>query len=507
MPARIEVVRFADFSGGLQKDKDAARLELNESPESLNCEFTRTGAVRRRKGVTKWSINENASMSMIDYLFHWQQIGVSNDWFVAIDNDGDIYYSNTNDFSGAAVADYADSTPSRREFKAFAVLNDVLYLSSLDTTLPPYKFDGTNWTAINDQTLNGSGNEFPRARFLLSKHERIFAFSINNANFSRVWWSDPGNAETWQSTSWIDVDPDDGSEIQGVSHFADSILIFKDRSIFMLSGTDENSFTLYPVDQSVGTVCPKTIASGANKVFWLDPFQGVYTFDGANVEPISDPIKEYLLDNIVTSDPTVVRHSAFFYNDKYYLSVCWKSANDTSTPTRTFVYDTRLGAWTEWSIGFASAVVVDGVAYVGRPRADHMGGAATVGIYQWESGTSDDGVDFTSTFKTAWFSPSGSVNNRHRIRHLVLFLTADASSGLHQFSLFKDFDNTDVVSSQAINTTSSLDEVVVEMQGVANSLARAYQLEIVETNPEPWQLNGIEITYNVRPYKRGDLSA
>lgn len=504
----INLTSISNFGGGLNKDKDAVRLKLDETPESLNCEFTRAGAVRRRNGITKWSVNENVNMSMVDFLYYWRQIGVANDWLVAIDNDGDIYYSNSNDFSGAAVADYADSTPSRREFKAAAILSDVLYLTSLDTTLSPYKFDGTNWSAIVDQTLNGSGNEFPRARFLLSKHERIFAFSINNANLSRIAWSDPLDAETWQSTSWVDVDPDDGSEIQGVASFGDGIVILKDRSIFMLTGTDENSFTLYPVDTSVGTMCPKTVVEGANRVFWLDPFQGVYMFDGANVKPISDPIREYLLDNIMTSDPEIVRHSAFFYKDKYYLSVCWKGANDTSTPTRTFVYDTQLNAWTEWNIGFASAVIVDGQVYVGRPRADHMGGAATVGVYLWESGTTDNGSNFVSRFKTPWFSPSNSVNNRHRLRHATFFFTPESTSGPHNVKIFTDFDPSNVLVSGSIDSSQAgtEDEVVVELPSVGGEYARAFQIEVEESSAEPWQLNGIELSYSVREYTRGDRS-
>ena len=507
MAPEIKVSRLSDFSGGLNKDKDPALLEINESPESLNCEFTRNGAVRKRKGVTKWSINENLGMSMIDYLFHWNQLVPANTWFIAVDNDGDVYHSNTNDFSGAAVADYGAAAAAREEFKAGAALNDAFYMSSLDTTVLPLKFDGTNWTQFADTTPNGSGNEFPIVRFLLSKHERMFGFSSPGLH-SRIWFSDPGQPETWQANSWIDVDPDDGSEIQGVASFGDGILIFKDRSIYLLSGTDENSFTLYPVDTSVGTMCPKTVVSGANKVFWLDPFQGVYVFDGANVTPISDPIREYLLANINNNSPYIARHSAFFYKDKYYLSVCWNGSVDTTTPTRTFVYDTRLKAWTEWSVGFASAVVVDGVAYIGRPRGDHIGGSATVGVYKLEDGETDAGAAFTSRFKTPWFSPSGSVNLKHRVRHFTLFLTSQ-QAGSTQFTLARDFDPSDVVSQQTLSSVppASEDEVVVNMPSVSRSLSNALQLTVEEVGSDPWQLNGIELTYNVRADMRGDRSA
>lgn len=369
----------------------------------------------------------------------WEKTG-GNTYMVAAAPDGKIYHANVDstDVFTAQTTGWGAPASAEEWWVGMAALDNVLYVSRVDEN--SWKFDGTTWTELTDYTLSGAGTEFPRAAHLLSAHERIFAANIDNGGTryrSRVQFSSAGDATDWDVDNWIDVSPDDGQQITAIALFGESILIFKETSVFVLSGTDPTSFTLYPLDDEVGTVAPGSIRAAANKLLFLDPNTGVYEFDGADFVKVSEKISLHLIDGV--NYTSVYKASAFVYRDRYYLSVPWGAATDNS---RMFVYDLRTKAWTQWSYGVNSYCLYQQDVYGGE--ANGVGG-----VYKLLTGVSDDGATISAYCEFAWLAPENEAV-RGRLRRVDW-----AFSALGDFDitadLYRDF-SADVYKSQSINT-------------------------------------------------------
>lgn len=437
--AEVESVLLKGWRGGLNKEADPLQIELDELAEALNVNVGLSGAVSKRDGYSRF--DDSSMTSKAEHLFTWELMGGAKH-LVAVDADGDIWTATATTFTEDNTG-WLAASDTREWPVAFASLDNVLYLSS--TRGSTRSFDGTSWTNISDNTLNGSGTEFPHARHLVSLHERMFAFNVdtNAGTFrSRMYFSEAGEAETWEATNWIDFQPDDGQEITAASAFGENIIVFKNHAVHLLSGTDENSFTRYPLDSKIGTESPGTVVPDGNVIRFFDYQSGVWEFDGASFNKIDDKINTYLLQGVNVGE----HHKAvgFVHRSKFYLSVPW--GTDTFN-SRTFVYDTRTKAWSEWDFGFLGAAEKDRTPHIVSPRD-------AVGVYQLNDGQTDDGTAVSAEIKTGWLSPK-TLAVKHRLRRLDV-----------AFSALGNFD------------------ITVEMY--RDFISDAYKTKTVNTNPGGW---------------------
>ncbi len=504
--AEVTSIKGPGWTGGLNREGDPFQLEENESPDALNVDFGLRGAVSKRKGYSKFSTADPAAFARGTHLINWTRFGGSN-FFIYVDDDGDLGYTSGSILTDALIDFGAYTADSEYPIPA-ASLNNLLYLTTLRGAVAPRSFDGTTWTPLDIMVPDGLGGEFPKAAALVATHERIFAGNVEYfsgaAHRSRVHWSDPLLATTWQANSWIDFAPDNGQEITGLAVFAESIVVFKNRSMFVLGGTDPDSFTVYPVDQSLGTECPGTIVNVGPELFFFDHLSGVWKYDGSNFERIDDKISRYLLDGI--NEPNAYKSHAFVYRNRYFLCVPWGS--DT-LPSRTFVYDPRIKAWTEYDFGVSASAALDGVLYAVGPRS-------AIGIFELFDTQTDNGANINSYFYTPWMAPS-TQKLRHRLRRLDI-----AFSALGDFNvtvdMFRDF-SLDPYRSLTVNTdpqTSLWDTMLWDTDpwgtGVTEIISRTSawgetfgqaQLKVSEAGAGLWQLNRLDMQISSRPRVRG----
>ena len=470
--AQVEMVSMSEWSGGLNTETPWPNLLPNELRTATDVTLTLTGQIQKRLGFVDYSASENAAMTEGRYLFFWNQLGSTNDWFIYVDTDGDVFASVNTDFSAAAVADFTIGSTDTIPVSATS-FDNVFYITSRRAN--PRSFDGTTWTEITDITLDGDGGEFPKASFILSKHERMFAANIDNNGTierSRVRWSNVGDATTWGTLSWVDVDPDDGTQITGMVGFADGILIFKDHSMFFLSGVDEDTFTLFPVDSTVGTRSPGTIAIGGKAVYFLDNSKGVFRYDGTGVEILSRKIETNLSEEF-NSSASWDYYTATFYRDKYYLT----GFLPAQTTRRTYVFDVRLDAWVKWTLAWSDSAEREGVLYtVGTAKT-----GTTVGIFKMFTATDDNGAYSTATVNTAFlpFGAEGSISPVQNRLRAVDLLFGDRDSGPDAISTsvviapLLDFRNdtgvSDTVNLDANDTDADFSIVRVRAQAVGGA--------------------------------------
>jgi len=431
--AETESIVVSGWTGGLNKESDPLQVEATELAEALNVDIGLQGSVSKRRGYLRFDDDADETL---EALYAWRRLGAA-EFLVASVDDGRLVWAATGAFT-ARTTSWGAATSASDYPVAFASLNNSLYVSSLRGSTQ--KFDGTTWSAITDITLNGSGTEFPRARHLVSLHERLFAFNVDitAGRFrSRMYFSQAADAETWEALDWIDFQPDDGQEITAASPFGETIVVFKNHSIHLLSGTDPNSFTRYPIDSKIGTESPGTVVPDGNVLRFFDFRSGGWEFDGASFAKIDDKINSYLLGGINVGQ----QHKAlgFVWESKYYLSVPWGTDAFNS---RTFVYDTRTKAWSEWDFGVQGFASKARTPYVASPRnAD--------GIHVLGSVGTDNGSAIAAVVKTGWISPKTPAV-KYRVRRVDTAFSALGDIDV-TLEMYRDFGS-DVYQSKLVNT-------------------------------------------------------
>ena len=104
---------------------------------------------------------------------------------------------------------------------------------------------------------------------------------------SFVFYSDPGLPEQMSSAlQYLDVNSIDGSEITGLYAFGDSLVVFKENSVWQITALADGSPVLTPIDESIGSLSPRASVLAYEKLVFLGR-QGVYQFDGATIKPLS----------------------------------------------------------------------------------------------------------------------------------------------------------------------------------------------------------------------------
>ncbi len=144
----------------------------------------------------------------------------------------------------------------------------------------------------------------------------------------------------------------------------------------------------------------------------------MHVFDGVKLTRIDGAISEYLRGGMNANQ--IHKSRGWVADGKYFLCVPW-GAN--TTVSRTFVFDTRLGAWMEWDYAWNDVEFWDSLQY-------SVGNDATAGVWTFRQGdTTDNGTGIDWHLETIWFPPASDQGmTRHRLRRVDLWVEADSGS-------------------------------------------------------------------------------
>jgi hypothetical protein len=190
-------------------------------------------------------------------------------------------------------------------------------------------------------------SECPRAKYISFFKGRLWAANLLNEPYTVRWGGPQPYHKVWPQLSYEVLAEHDNSPITGMHPLGEFMVIFKQDSIWMAydSGLDAFGLQTYAIRQVVaGTGCVANSSIKAirgNLIFLAE--DGIYRFDGAGVEKISDPIGTTIADISPGRRPfSAAAH--WKTNSLYLLSVSTGgSANDT-----TIVYDYDNGTWWIW---------------------------------------------------------------------------------------------------------------------------------------------------------------
>jgi len=400
--AKLQDKQILDLAGGLTLDKSDIQLEDNQLKDSLNCDLDETGKLKRRKGIQQYG-DTGSGVFDNSFLFWHQTLGAAptayhliatNDTssniykligtyteaaittatvtitvdttglFAAAGNiniNGDIiaYTGKTGTTftgcTGIARAHPAYSFVTQLDDEGakaningtcgvyFAVLNNLVYIQG---RLGGMTYDGTTFTAVGD-TDEAAG------LFATNFRNRIYCAGAGatdgagtrNGLRNRIAFTEPGDATDWGDylVNYFDVEDNRGESITGLKELNDTLLIFKENSIFTY---DEVQLKQRLWD--VGAYSHRVVQRLGEIVYTFCP-TGVWVTNGFEAQRISDPIQKYLEGFQPVFDTTLYRVAtncfAGTYHGKYYLYL-----SDLEEPHSrndiVLIYDTIKGNWT-----------------------------------------------------------------------------------------------------------------------------------------------------------------
>lgn len=161
----------------------------------------------------------------------------------------------------------------------------------------------TNASGTGDATIafssNGANITLTKAKCVKQYNNYLFLANVvvgGVTHKSRILWCNLKDDLTWLSTSFIDISKDDGQQIVGIIVLGDRLVVFKERSIHVVTFTGDADvpFTVDKTDSSVGTVGQHSMQEIENGIVFLS-YDGFYYFDGSNSYKISLQIQSTLL--------------------------------------------------------------------------------------------------------------------------------------------------------------------------------------------------------------------
>jgi hypothetical protein len=524
----VQLWPISSWHGGLNLRDDAFQISEHELSDAENIVVFPQGGIERRRALDTFSV----SGLTVAPANIWQFLGAGVSQ-VVVQHGNDVAFATS---SGAFTVWNPDGLTTAGVMRAAALgtltgagalnVNDESLYIQRNAERAGLRFRGSGAAsavladaaaAFNDDLTAPAGGRLPVARFVATHLNYLWnAYTLEggNAHKNRVRFSHPGEPEDYRTNDYLDVDSGvDSDEITGIVAFGDRLFVFKQRSVYAITGYSPETFEVFPVVQGVGAPSQEAIAVSRFGLAFYDPMLGVHLItQRGEVQWLWAHLADAIQDATIQAG-SVDGVTACWLDDRLFVSVPW-GAGATSN-TRTFVYDPVLGkggAWYVYTYGV-------GPMLDWRPSLtlqQHLACSGDTYILEVEAtkgGDDDiDGVDtpFDSSFTTAWFA-AGKPGVRKRWRRPTLIVDNDSTATLN-VKVWRDYKTTTLAREFNLDTSAIAvgmvwgddwggnwgagtdgDQTIKSGSG----LGRAYAIRVKVTGPESthWGLNSIEFRY------------
>ena len=438
--ATVDWVQMSYFqnSGGLNNAFSPIAIEDNEASDLQNVIFTVSGSFKKRSGfeaVNEDNVGDTCGIKYIKF------------------SDGDQYLVGIFDNDKVYSMDYGVSGPdgtwhditgaisfnaSANNLSTFAIGQDTLVIDDGIASTAPFKWTGTGDCAA----LGGS----PPKATIVAFHKNMAFAAGNEDNPSTLYFSDIGDIENWTTglSGNIGVETNDGSIIRAIVPGFDALYIFKDYSIFRLTGSDKDSFQLQKMVNGVGVTSPQAISTIGNQFFFITGQGSVYLYDGAiGLKKLSSKVAGTLKTDISFSRYAYAVSTT--YDDDYYVAV---STTGSNTNDLVLMFDSFSLSWTKF-VGLNINAMTVGNDGTGRDKiffGDYSG--ATL---KYPQGDDDNGAAIDAYYITKQFNYP-ELGPTKDLKLLKVYFAEEATSYNLEVTVMKDFEITGTTTSIDLST-------------------------------------------------------
>ena len=291
---------------GLNQAIDANLLDLSYSPDCQNIDVSE-GILSVRRGSSLFNGTVGFPVAAAPYTIH--KILQFSD---ARDIGLPAYVIGTMD--GVTIRWYAWLSNSSGTKEWRLITTTAGGATAAMTSVDPRRAYGINYPISGNKRLIVLGNSKPfKLEFSMSgSEERIHATEISaapngdfmtlhrermwigNAFDNKVYYSNAFNPEDWTTagqTGEIIIETGDGDKIIGVENLLDDVIIFKQNTIWRVSGDIPSEYSLSQVYATQGTIHAKSICSDGSYCYFAGA-DGIYQYTGNDAVPVlTDAIK------------------------------------------------------------------------------------------------------------------------------------------------------------------------------------------------------------------------
>ena len=387
MPIAAESLRLGPWRSGVNYSLPAEDMPPDGLYEMENCTVGLAGEVSKRNGFAKYNSSAMNSGATVTACGQVVLAGTEKTFAFA----GNKFY----DVTGGTATDRTGTVTitAGNDYTWDWVLagSTLIAVNGQDT-------DGIKWTggSANAATLDDD-SRFTKPKWVTFWENRAWVGNINGAA-DRVWRSDAGDIETWDSLGFYSL----GFDITGLRPFQNVLSIHTEQGIHTLTPTGNSTIPFQQQQRTQrGTVAGKSIVTvpGERQLFVRN--DGIYQWSGgASVEKISLALDDRYWSNLNVS--RLPYSFSLYYPAQEQVWFFLPYGASQTTMNSVVIYSARLNAWFGPYNGFArdSAALIDDL-----PQAGDFAGH----IMKHDSGTNDDGSAIRGSFETAAIAPFGDA--------------------------------------------------------------------------------------------------
>lgn len=344
---------------------------------------------------------------------------------------------------------------------------------------PSGQLQGGGYFAQDPGGFNGPYNP----KVCVAYQNRLF--TANHYQFpSRVVFSRPGNIEKAELDSFFDVGIKDPAGVVAMADYFTQLAIFKRRSTWALSGSGPDTFVLSQVSDIYGCISKNAVVVWNQNCWFLDE-KGIFEFNGANVQCVSNKVDDYFQ----RMNTTVAANTAVMVHVKERNEVwCAIPIDGAAFNNLIIVYDYLAQAWTTRTTppGDFSALAV--VAFGTTKPTVYYGASGQIGTFG-SSLVGDNGQPFTCVIQSRYVA--GEFGNSVTKQYRRLFVDAAIPAGM-TYPILVNF-----YADKGVTPYSSVTMILTGFQdridfGIP---AKSVSAEIIYNGASFFQFNGFTIDY------------
>lgn len=370
------------YFGSLDTTSDISLMKDEDSPDCLNVVYDQVQSVLSRKGYIK--LLTTAVPSFIGGMYSlYQSTGVRQLIYGASNH---LYkYDNA---GGSTTLTGTPTTFTANQQWSMDEYQDNIYAGNGVDGLISY--NGTTYTIANSGIT---------PQFVKVHKNRIYCA---NKNSSTLYFSDAANPSSFPVNNFILINTNDGQNITGISDMLDNLVIFKDDSVWVLTGeplgvgntTTIGNLQLRQATGSVGCSAFRTIAKVDQTIFFMH-HTGIYSLQNYTVSLVSPLLNTTFKQQM---NPNVINLSWGLYSNQEKKYILGYPSPSSNTCDSAIVYDFLTKGFSRWDDIPGSCAV--NFKFSGTNETVCMGDPVKGNIYELFQGNADIAGDNGSVTTT-----------------------------------------------------------------------------------------------------------
>lgn len=413
--SRIKTLRFENNTGGLNTRVSEMILKPTESPDLLNVKLTKYGAIVKEKGYILYNSTPITGSPEVGGIYNYIKSQTYAEYLI-VGAGTKLYTASNGSFTDITRTSSGYANNAIWDFSTF---NNICI--AVNGENEPQKYSG----GANAEDLGGSP---PSGASCVEVFKNRVFMAGSTSNPTKLSYSALSNPEDWTTVDdagWIEIGLNDGQKIIGLKAFFDVLIIFKEHSIYVLSGSSGNPvsddyFSVGSINSSIGAVSNRSIVQVGNDIYFLSDkgifnLKGVQSYGDLNVSNISFKIQPLIdeLNKSALSKSLAINDSE---EDRIWFFVPKGSSSQNDT---ILIYDYMLDAWTKRS-GFSSkSALVFKDSSLGQNKL--YTGSYNGYIYNQKQGYSYAGSPIVAYYTTPWLDLT-NYRLRKRVRDIQFII-------------------------------------------------------------------------------------